>query len=70
MRWAYLILAGCMEFGWAMGLKYTEEFSRLFPSVFTVLGMILSFYFLSQALKSLPLGMAYAIWTGIGSEEQ
>ncbi|AQS06208.1 DMT family transporter [Clostridium beijerinckii] len=62
-----LIVAGLFETGWAIGLKYSEGFTRLIPSVFTIIGMIASFYFLSLALKSLPLGTAYAIWTGIGT---
>lgn len=52
---------------WAVGLKYSQGFTKLMPSVFTIVGMIASFYFLSLALKSLPLGTAYAIWTGIGT---
>lgn len=53
--------------GWAVGLKYSQGFTRPVPTVFTVLGMVASFYFLSLALKSLPLGTAYAVWTGIGT---
>lgn len=67
MEWIFLALAGVLETGWAVGLKYSLGFTRLVPSVFTVLGMIASFYCLSLALKSLPLGTAYAIWTGIGT---
>ena len=55
------------EIGWAIGLKYTEGFTKLWPSVITVIGMILSFYFLSTAVKTIPIGTAYAIWTGIGA---
>ena len=62
-----LIVAGILETGWAIGLKYSEGFTKLIPSVFTVVGMIASFYFLSLALKSLPLGTAYAVWTGVGT---
>jgi quaternary ammonium compound-resistance protein SugE len=65
--WASLILAGCMETGWAVGLKYSAGFSRLIPSVATIALMAGSFYFLSQSLKDLPLGTAYAVWTGIGA---
>ncbi|MFO0895910.1 MAG: quaternary ammonium compound efflux SMR transporter SugE [Pirellulales bacterium] len=65
--WILLIVAGLLEIGWAIGLKYTDGFSRLWPSVATVLGMIASFFFLAQAVKSLPVGTAYAIWTGIGA---
>lgn len=67
MKWFYLLLAGGLEVFWAYGLKCSLGFSRLWPSVFTILGMTASFYFLSLALKSLPLGTAYAIWTGIGT---
>jgi quaternary ammonium compound-resistance protein SugE len=67
MKWLLLVIAGLLEVGWAVGLKYSQGFTKLVPSVFTVLGMIASFYFLSLALRSLPLGTAYAIWTGIGA---
>ena len=67
MAWAYLIIAGLLEVAWAVGLKYSEGFTRLWPSIGTVIGMILSFGFLSLALKTLPLGTAYAVWTGIGT---
>jgi quaternary ammonium compound-resistance protein SugE len=67
MTWFFLILAGIFEVGWALGLKYSQGFTKLAPSIFTVAGMIASFYFLSLALKNLPLGTAYAIWTGIGT---
>ncbi|WP_426451433.1 quaternary ammonium compound efflux SMR transporter SugE [Paenibacillus sp. S-38] len=67
MAWIYLVLAGLMEIVWAFGLKYSNGWTRLWPSVITVAGMIISFYLLSLALKSLPLGTAYAIWTGIGA---
>ena len=67
MGWLFLVVAGFLEVVWAIGLKYTEGFSRLFPSIITVLAMILSFAFLSQALKVLPVGTAYAVWTGIGA---
>lgn len=67
MQWLFLILAGLLETGWAIGLKYSQGFTRIVPSIFTILGMIFSFYFLSQSLKTLPLGTAYAIWTGIGT---
>lgn len=65
--WIFLFIAGLLEVAWAIGLKYSQGFTRLFPSVITVSGMILSFYFLSQALKWLPIGTAYAVWTGIGA---
>ncbi len=67
MEWLCLMLAGGFEVFWAIGLKYSLGFTRFVPSVFTVLGMIASFYFLALALKNLPLGTAYAIWTGIGT---
>lgn len=67
MAWIYLIIAGVFEVVWATALKYSEGFSKLKPSIATVVGMIISFYFLAQATKTLPLGTAYAIWTGIGA---
>ena len=67
MAWLYLFLAGLLEVGWAIGLKYTEGFSRLFPSLLTVSAMALSLALLGLALKSLPVGTAYAVWTGIGA---
>jgi quaternary ammonium compound-resistance protein SugE len=67
MAWLYLFLAGLSEVGWAIGLKYTEGFSRLFPSLFTVIAMAVSLALLGLALKSLPVGTAYAVWTGIGA---
>jgi quaternary ammonium compound-resistance protein SugE len=67
MAWFYLFIAGVFEVAWAIGLKYTEGFSRLMPSVLTVAAMLVSFAFLSLALKTLPIGTAYAVWTGIGA---
>lgn len=67
MEWMNLIIAGLFEVVWAVGLKYTDNFSRLIPSLFTVIAMTLSFWFLSKALTTLPMGTAYAIWTGIGT---
>jgi len=67
MHWLFLILAGFFETGWAIGLKYSQGFTKVLPSIFTIITMILSFYFLSLSLKALPLGTAYAIWTGIGT---
>lgn len=67
MEWIYLVLAGIFELGWATGLKYSDGFSKIIPSILTVSGMLASFYFLSLSLKHLPLGTAYAIWTGIGT---
>lgn len=67
MQWLFLVIAGLLEVWWALGLKYSQGFTKPIPSIFTILGMIASFYFLSLALKNLPLGTAYAIWTGIGT---
>jgi quaternary ammonium compound-resistance protein SugE len=67
MAWLYLILAGILEIGWAIGLRYTDGFSRLWPSIGTILAMVASFICLSQAVKTLPIGLAYTIWTGIGA---
>jgi quaternary ammonium compound-resistance protein SugE len=67
MAWIYLVIAGLLEIFWAVSLKYTDGFSKLWPSVSTVAGMIVSFYFLAQALKTIPVGTGYAIWTGIGA---
>ena len=67
MNWIYLFIAGVLEIGWAIGLKYTEGWTRLVPSLLTGAAMIASFYFLSLAVKSLPIGTAYAVWTGIGT---
>lgn len=67
MSWFFLVLAGLSEVGWAVGLKYTEGFTKPLPSIVTVAMMIVSFALLGQALKALPIGSAYAIWTGIGA---
>ena len=67
MEWIYLVIAGLLEVGWATGMKYSENFTRLVPSVITVILMIASFWLLSLALKTLPVGTAYGIWTGIGA---
>jgi len=67
MSWIYLIVAGLLEIGWAIGLKYTHGFSRLLPSVATVGTMIASFLLLAHALKTIPVGTGYAVWTGIGA---
>lgn len=66
MAWTFLLIAGFLEIAWAVGLKYTQEFTRPGPSVFTVVAMIASFWFLSKAVSAIPLGTSYAIWTGIG----
>ena len=67
MAWVTLVVAGLFEVGWAIGLKYTEGFSRPLPSLLTALSMIVSLGLLGFALKSLPVGTAYAVWTGIGT---
>lgn len=67
MVWILLVLAGLFEIVWAVGLKYTEGFTRLWPTVGTVAAMIVSFGLLARVLKTLPIGTAYAIWTGIGA---
>lgn len=67
MNWVVLVIAGFLEIVWAIGLKYTEGFSKLWPSVGTLAAMICSFYLLSQALKTIPVGTGYAVWTGIGA---
>lgn len=66
MSWLYLFFAGLFEIGWAVGLKYTDGFTRLWPSLATAASMIVSLGLLALALRTLPLGTAYAIWTGIG----
>lgn len=67
MAWGILVLAGLFEVGWAIGLKYTEGFTRLWPTVWTVLAMVVSLYLLGLAMKSLPVGTAYAVWVGVGA---
>lgn len=67
MAWTLLIAAGILEIGWAVGLKYTEGFTRLWPSVWTIAAMIVSIYMLSLAARTLPIGTAYAVWVGIGA---
>jgi quaternary ammonium compound-resistance protein SugE len=67
MYWIVLFVAGLFEVAWAIGLKYTEGFSKLWPSVFTIACMIISMGLLAYAVKHLPIGTAYAIWTGIGA---
>jgi len=67
MSWTILFLAGLFEVAWAVGLKYTEGFTRLWPSVATLAAMALSFYLLAAAMRSLPLGTAYAVWVVIGA---
>jgi quaternary ammonium compound-resistance protein SugE len=67
MPWTLLLVAGLLEVGWAVGLKYTAGFTRPMPSVLTIGAMIGSFVLLAEALKALPIGTAYAVWTGIGA---
>jgi quaternary ammonium compound-resistance protein SugE len=67
MDWTILFIAGLFEVGWAIGLKYTDGFTRLVPSVLTVLAMTISVVMLGLALRTLPVGTAYAVWTGIGA---
>jgi quaternary ammonium compound-resistance protein SugE len=67
MSWVYLFLAGLCEVAWAVGLKHSQSFTRFWPSVITVIIMLLSFVLLARAMHTLPLGTAYAVWTGIGA---
>ncbi len=67
MAWVYLTLAGLFEIGWAVGLKYTEGFTRLAPSILTAISMVVSVLLLGLALRTLPVGTGYAVWTGIGT---
>ncbi|MEA1651951.1 quaternary ammonium compound efflux SMR transporter SugE [Nitrospirillum sp. BR 11164] len=67
MAWLWLLLAGLSEVGWAVGLKYTDGFTRLVPSILTITAMGVSLGLLGLALRALPLGTAYAVWTGIGT---
>lgn len=67
MAWIYLLAAGLFECGWAIGLKYTDGFTRLAPSVLTVGAMAISLWLLSIAMKTIPVGTAYPVWTGIGA---
>lgn len=67
MAWTLLIVAGLFEVGWAIGLKYTEGFTKLWPSLWTAAAMAISVYLLALALKSIPVGTGYAVWTGIGA---
>ena len=67
MAWIYIFIAGMLECAWAVGLKYTDGFSKPVPSILTLTGMALSFWFMALAMKELPLGTAYAVWTGIGA---
>jgi quaternary ammonium compound-resistance protein SugE len=66
MAWLNLLIAGLFEISWAVGMKYTNGFSKTGPTILVVIAMLLSLYFLNQAIKTIPLGTAYAVWTGIG----
>ena len=67
MAWIFLVIAGIFEIVWAIGLKYSDGFTKLWASVFTIVAMLISFYLLSAALKTIPVGTGYAVWTGIGA---
>jgi quaternary ammonium compound-resistance protein SugE len=67
MNWILLVVAGLFEIGWAIGLKYTDGFTRLWPSVWTVAAMVISLALLGVALKTIPVGTGYAVWTGVGA---
>ncbi len=67
MNWLILVLAGLFEVGWAIGLKYTEGFTRLWPTIGTLVAMTISLGLLGIAMKSLPVGTAYAVWVGVGA---
>lgn len=67
MAWTYLTIAGLFEVGWAIGLKYSDGFSKPVPSLLTVMAMAISIWLLSVAMKTIPVGTAYAVWTGIGA---
>ncbi|HEU4838737.1 MAG TPA: quaternary ammonium compound efflux SMR transporter SugE [Micavibrio sp.] len=67
MAWIFLLIAGLFEVGWVIGMKYSEGFTKIVPSVLMVLALCASFWFLTLAVKSLPLGTSYAVWTGIGA---
>lgn len=67
LSWIYLFVAGLFECGWAIGLKYTEGFTKVMPSVLTLISMFISVWLLSLSMKNIPIGTAYAVWTGIGA---
>jgi quaternary ammonium compound-resistance protein SugE len=67
MPWLYIVIAGLLEVAWAIGLKYADGFTRLWPSLWTIVGMIASFFVLAQGVRTLPIGTGYAVWTGIGA---
>lgn len=67
MAWFVLVIAGLFEIGWAIGLKYTEGFTRLWPSIWTALAMLISLWLLGIAMRTLPVGTAYSVWVGVGA---
>ncbi len=67
MNWIILFVAGLFETSWAIGMKYSDGFTKLYPSIFTIVAMAISVYLLSVSLKTIPVGTAYAVWTGIGA---
>lgn len=67
MAWIYLAIAGVFEVIWATALKYSEEFTKILPTIITIVGMVIGFIFLAKATKIIPMGTAYAVWTGIGA---
>jgi quaternary ammonium compound-resistance protein SugE len=67
MAWVYLLIAAGFEIGWAVGLKYSDGFTKLWPSIFTVTAMVISLTFLAFAVRTIPVGTGYAVWTGIGA---
>ncbi|MFI0741649.1 DMT family transporter [Streptomyces sp. NPDC021100] len=67
MAWILLVVAGLLEVGWSVGMKYTDGFTRLWPSVFTIAGIVASMLLLSRAARTLPIGTAYGVWVGIGA---
>lgn len=67
MPWIYILIASCFEISWAVGLKHSNGFTEIKASIFTVITMILSYVFLAMGVKNLPIGTAYAVWTGIGA---
>ena len=67
MPWIYIVIAGLLEVAWAIGLKYADGFTRFWPSLWTIVGMIASFFVLAQGVRTLPIGTGYAVWTGIGA---
>ena len=67
MAWPYLLVAALFEIGWAIGLKYAQGFTKLWPSVLTIAAMVVSLFFLALAVRTIPVGTGYAIWTGIGA---